>query len=56
MNASYEYAVQPISPHGSEADRQVMMSPVLDAYPMTCWRPSDGSSDGSNKGAATGNR
>jgi hypothetical protein len=44
MNAPYEYVVQPISPDGLQGDRQVISSsPVLNSYPTTCWRPSDGS-------------
>lgn len=43
MNFSYEYVVQPISPDGRTGDRQEILSPVLDSYPMTCWRPNQGS-------------
>lgn len=41
MSAPYTYVVQPISTTGVRGDTTTIASPLLDSYPMTCWKPGD---------------
>ncbi len=43
MNVPYAYSVQLVSPDGAQSSSPLVMPPFADSYPMTCWKPTDGS-------------
>ncbi len=42
MDVPYAYMLRPVSPSGTVSSPMTILSPFMDAYPMTCWKPSDG--------------
>ncbi len=42
MDIPYAYSLQPISPDGEVSKSNTIVPPFMGAYPMTCWKPSDG--------------